>query len=159
MALTSVTAQNLGAGRMDRAFKALKLSMLFSFLSGAVFFLWQQVYPESAIAIFSKDKEIIKAGIQYLRSFSFDYLLVPFVFCCNGFFAGCGRTVFAALNSITSAFLIRVPAAFILCTFISGASLFELGIAAPSASVLTIAVSFSYLFYLAKQNKFTAGSV
>ena len=159
MALTSVTAQNLGAGRMDRAVKALKLSMLFSFLAGAVFFLWQQIYPESAIAIFSEDKEIIKAGTEYLRSFSFDYLLVPFVFCCNGFFSGCGRTVFAALNSIASAFLIRVPAAFILCTFISGASLFELGIAAPCASVLTIAASFSYLFYLSKQNKFTAGSV
>ncbi len=39
MALTALTAQNLGAGNMQRAVKALKLSILFAFSFGVVFFI------------------------------------------------------------------------------------------------------------------------
>ncbi len=153
MALTALTAQNLGAGKMDRAVSAFKLSILFSFLFGVVFFIWQQFNPDSAIAIFTSDEKVFRAGARYLKSFSFDYLLVPFVFCLNGFLFGCGRTVFAAVNSIISAFLIRIPVAFLLCTTIAGASLFELGIAPPCASLLTIFMGYSYLIYLIRSKK------
>ncbi len=154
MALTALTAQNLGAGNVNRTIKALKLSILFSFCFGLIFFIWQQMAPQSAIAIFSTDKEVLNAGSQYLKSFSFDYLLVPFVFCLNGFFFGCGRTIFAASNSIFSAFAIRIPIAFLLCASIPNATLFELGIAPPCASVLTVIAGFSYLIYLYKTNSF-----
>ncbi len=151
MALTALTAQTLGAGDMKRAINALKLSITFAFSFGLIFFLWQQLAPRSAIGIFSTDKDVLDAGALYLKSFSYDYILVPFVFCFNGFFFGCGRTVFAAANSIFSAFAIRIPVAFILCSIISGATLFELGIATPSSSVLTSIVSLSYLIYLSKK--------
>lgn len=153
MALTAITAQNLGAKKNKRAVNALKLSMLFAFSFGVIFFLWQQIYPKSAIAIFSTAPDVLEAGSLYLKSFSYDYLLVPFVFCCNGFFFGCGKTAFAAANSIISSFLIRVPVAFVLCLLIPGATLFELGIAAPCASILAITVSLSYLYYLVKGNR------
>ena len=32
----------------------------------------------------------MEAGALYLRAFSFDVILVCFVFCLNGFFGGCG---------------------------------------------------------------------
>lgn len=152
MSLTALVAQNSGAGNMKRAINALKLSILFSFLFGVIFFTWQQLYPQSAIAIFTADDEVERVGALYLKSFSWDYLLVPFVFCMNGFFFGCGRTLFAAFNSIFSAFAVRVPVAFVLCMLIPGATLFELGIAAPCASVLTIIVAVFYLIYLSKNN-------
>ncbi|MBE7705496.1 MAG: MATE family efflux transporter [Cyanobacteria bacterium SIG29] len=153
MALTALTAQNLGAGLMDRAIKSLKLSILFSFVFGFIFFIWQQLLPESAIAIFTTDNDVMKQGALYLKTFSYDYILVPFVFCLNGFFFGCGRTIFPAVVSTLSAFLLRVPVAYILCTFISGATLFHLGIAAPVASVLTVVVGSGYLYYLSKSKK------
>ncbi len=153
MALTALTAQNLGAGNMKRSVNALKLSILFAFSFGLVFFLWQQIAPYSAIAIFSTDKSVLHEGARYLKSFSFDYLIVPFVFCLNGFFFGCGRTVFAAANAIFSAFAVRIPLAFILCTTIPNATLFHLGIAPPSASIVTTSSALIYLIYLAKNNK------
>lgn len=154
MALTALTAQNLGAGNMQRCIKALKLSIIFAFSFGLIFFLWQQLAPKSAIAIFTTDEQVLNAGADYLKSFSYDYLFVPFVFCLNGFYFGCGRTVFAAFNSIFSAFAIRVPLGFILGTM-SGATLFHLGIATPSASIITITIAISYLCYLIKYNKLT----
>lgn len=153
MALTALTSQNLGAGNLQRAVQALKLSMIFAFSFGLIFFIWQQLYPQSAIEIFASDKEVLEAGSIYLKSFSYDYILVPFVFCLNGFFFGCGRTIFAAINAIFAAFLIRVPVAFILCTLIPGATLFELGIAAPCASTLSSISGILYLVYLSKNNK------
>lgn len=150
MALTALTAQNLGAGNTKRAVETLKLSILFAFSFGAIFFIWQQLAPKSAIAIFSTDEEILKQGALYLKSFSYDYLFVPFVFCLNGFFFGCGRTIFVAINSICSAFLIRIPVAYILVILISGANLFHLGIAAPSASILTLSISLIYFVHLVK---------
>lgn len=159
MALTALTAQNLGAGNMHRAVNALKLSILFAFTFGVIFFIWQQLAPKSAIAIFTTDKDVLDAGSLYLKSFSYDYLLVPFVFCLNGFFFGCGRTAFAAANSIFSAFAIRIPIAFLLCTVIPNASLFDLGIAPPSASILTISAALLYLIYLYKNNKLIAEKI
>lgn len=156
MALTALTAQNLGAGNMHRAVNALKLSILFAFSFGLIFFIWQQLFPKSAIAIFTTDNDVLEAGALYLKSFSYDYLLVPFVFCFNGFFFGCGRTIFAAANSIFSAFAIRIPVAFLLCAVIPNATLFDLGIAPPSASILTSSAALVYLIYLYKNNKLIA---
>ncbi len=153
MSLTALTAQNLGAGKMKRALNALKLSILFAFCFGVIFFIWQQVVPKSAIAIFTTDEAVLEEGARYLRSFSYDYLFVPFVFCLNGFFFGCGRTFFAAANSIFSAFAIRVPVAFLLTTLVASPSLFEIGIAPPCASVLSIIIAFLYLEYLARTKK------
>ena len=150
MALTALTAQNLGAGQMARAISALKQCILFSVTFGFAFFIWQELAPNSAIAIFTTDPEVMKAGSEYLKTFSFDYILVPFVFCMNGFFFGCGRTIFAAITSIISAFLIRVPVGFLLCTLIPNATLFHLGIAAPAASIVTSIIAFVYLNHLLK---------
>lgn len=152
MALTALTAQNIGAGNIERTIKALKLSILFSFIFGIMFFVWQQIAPQSAIAIFTTDKEVLFEGGRFLQTFSYDYLLVPFVFCLNGYYFGCGRTVFAATNSIFSAFALRVPLGIFFGT-ISGATLFHLGIAAPIASIFTIVIAFLYLNYLIKNNK------
>lgn len=153
MSLTALTAQNLGAGNIERTVKALKLSIIFAFVFGVIFFAWQQIYPQSAIALFSTDKDVMAEGIKYLKSFSWDYLFVPFVFCLNGFFFGSGKTLFAAINSIFSAFAIRVPLGFFLGTQIANASLFELGFSAPCASVVTISMSLLYVRYLVKHNK------
>ncbi len=153
MALTALTAQNLGAGNLKRAVKALKLSIFFAFCFGAIFFIWQQLAPYSAIAIFSTEDAVLHEGARYLKSFSFDYLIVPFVFCLNGFFFGCGRTAFAAANAIFSAFAVRIPLAFVLCTLIPSATLFHLGIAPPCASIVTTTSALTYLIYLSKKNK------
>ena len=154
MALTALTAQCLGSNQMDRALKALKLCILYSVTFGLIFFVWQQIFPESAIAIFTSDKDVVQAGSEYLKTFSFDYLLVPFVFCMNGFFFGCGRTIFAAITSIFSAFAVRVPLAILLCSLIPNATLFHLGISPPVASVLTSIIAVIYLIVLVKKNKF-----
>ena len=91
-----------------------------------------QLAPQSVLHIFKADPQVTAAGIAYMRTFSIDYLLVAFVFCMNGFFNGCGRTVFSMANGLFSTLMVRVPLAYFLSRYIPG-SLSGIGLAAPLA--------------------------
>lgn len=144
MALTSITAQCMGANKHERAKKTLYTAIGWTFSFGLICFIWQQINPESAIRIFTEDKNVITEGAQYLKSFSFDLIIVPFVFCSNSFFTGCGHTLFSMANNLTATLLIRVPLAFIITGF-AGKTLLNIGMAAPCASIVSVLLAIIYL--------------
>jgi putative MATE family efflux protein len=143
-ALAALAAQNMGAHKSERAKKALNISIMLSLICSLFFFAWAQIFPESIMKIFKADESVILAGIQYLKSFSFDFILVALKFNLNGFLNGCGRTTFAMINGITSSILVRVPLAYILGLYISK-SMLGLGAAAPIASIVSMTVSMIYI--------------
>lgn len=143
-ALAALAAQNIGANEAERAKKSLNISIAISFISSLFFFAWAQILPESIMGIFKADKLVTLAGVEYLRSFSFDFMLVAFKFNFNGFLNGCGRTTFAMINGIASSILIRIPLAYTLGLYISE-SMLGLGAAAPIASIVSITVSILYI--------------
>ncbi len=144
MALTPVVAQNMGAKKRLRAKYTLYTAIGYTFVFGLICLIWQQINPESAIRIFSSDINVVKEGASYLKSFSFDLIIVPFAFCLNAFFNGCGHTAFSMINNLIATLLIRVPLAFLI-TGIFGKTLFNLGMAAPLASICAVTVALIYL--------------
>ena len=76
-ALAAITAQNTGAGKPERARKALWYGMSFAVGVSVLFWVWAQVSPETMIGAFTKDPEIIAAGVPFFRSCSYDYIMVP----------------------------------------------------------------------------------
>lgn len=142
-ALAAFAAQNLGAGRPERAKKALTASIGMSLAAGAVFFLWGQLSPLSIMGIFRADAAVAQAGALYLQSFSIDFLLVCFVFCMNGFFNGCGKTGFTMAVSLISTIGLRIPLAALLG---GNGGLYGLGFAAPAASLFSILFCLLYFF-------------
>ncbi len=144
MALTPIIAQNMGAKKRLRAKYTLYTAIGYTFIFGLICLIWQQINPESAVRIFTKDPNVIKEGASYLKSFSFDLIIVPFAFCLNAFFNGCGHTAFSMTNSLIATLLIRVPLAFLI-TGIFGKTLFNLGMAAPLASLCAVTIALIYL--------------
>jgi len=144
MALTPIVAQNIGAKKRLRAKYTLYTAIAYTFIFGLICLIWQQVNPQSAIRIFTSDPDVIKEGASYLKSFSFDLIIVPFVFCSNAFFNGCGHTAFSMANNLLASLLIRVPLAFII-TGVFGSTLFNLGVAAPCASICSVIAALIYL--------------
>ena len=122
----------------------MKHAILLSLCFGVACFVLVQLWPAFFARIFTSDAAVIAGSTEYLRSFSFDFILVCFMFCLNGFFNGCGRTVFSMANNLSSTFLIRVPIAFIVSR-VASESLFAIGFAAPLASLFSIIVAFIYL--------------
>ncbi len=143
-AIATITAQNIGAEQPQRAKKSLKASILLSFGCSVFFFVWVQLFPASVLQLFKADAQVTLAGIQYIRPFSFDFMLVAFCFCLNGFFNGCGKTTFSMINGIATSLFIRVPLAYILTTNAT-TSLAGIGISTPAASAVSVAVSLWYL--------------
>ncbi len=143
-AISALTAQNMGAGQPDRAKKSLLIAISMALGCGFFFFLWVQLVPQSVLHIFKADPQVTAAGIAYMRTFSIDYLLVAFVFCMNGFFNGCGRTVFSMANGLFSTLMVRVPLAYFLSRYIPG-SLSGIGLAAPLASSTSLIFGLIYL--------------
>ena len=144
MALTPIVAQNIGAKKRLRARYTLYTAIGCTVIFGLMCFIWQQINPESAIRIFTSDKNVITQGASYLKSFSFDLVIVPFAFCLNAFFNGCGHTAFSMANNLVATLLVRVPLAFLI-TGIFGKSLFNLGVAAPIASFCSVIIALIYL--------------
>lgn len=149
MALSALTAQNMGANKPVRAIKTLWLAIGYTWTAGLIFFSLLQFFPEQMVGLFIDQNsagadDVIRNGVLYARSFSIDYILVPIVFCTNGFFNGCGRSFFSMANNIACTFLFRVPASYFF-SIMAGATLFHVGLAAPMASVASNIVALIYL--------------
>lgn len=149
--LSAFVAQNIGAGRPDRARKTLQYGISTSILAGVFMAYAAFFHSEQLAAIFANDHDVILAGADYLRAYAIDTLLTSFLFCYIGYFNGCGKTFFVMVQGIAGAFFIRIPLAYFISQ-ISGATLFQIGLATPSSSIVQIALCVLY-YRLRSENK------
>lgn len=150
MAISAIAAQNIGANKPARALRTLWLGVGYTMAFGVVALIMMQCFPRFFVTCFlSPDsqnaEETIQAAVGFLHSFSFEFILVPIVFCSNGFFNGCGRSFFSMANNVGGTFIVRVPAAWMLSR-LPNATLFEVGFAAPLASFVSNLVALAYLW-------------
>lgn len=142
-AISTVAAQNIGAGSWRRARKAMWISIAFAIIASSIFFIWAGVSSSSIMAIFKADESVTLAGIQYLRYFRYDFLLVAFGFTMNGFFNGCGRTFFAMVNGVAASIFIRIPLAYYLSQLGSN-DLTGVGASIPIATLVSVMAGLIY---------------
>lgn len=142
-ALSAFVAQNVGADKPERAARGLKSSILLcALVTGAICVVVEWI-PGTLISGFTSDMNVVKQGMDYIRTYCMDIFLVSFVFCLNGFYSGYGKTGFTMANCLISTFLVRVPLVF-LVSRIPNVSLTMIGIAAPIASVIQILMQVIY---------------
>ena len=138
--VSAFAAQNIGAGLYDRAKKCVGVGIGIAMAISAVVFVSVQLFPGPIIGVFSPNEEVIKNGVEYMRSFSFDYLLVPVMFCLNGLIMGAGHTRFTLLSASLSSLLLRIPVAILLGSVL-GWGLMGVGLAGPAATLASVALS------------------
>ncbi len=156
-AISAMSAQNLGAGQEKRAIKTMEIGTAISFMISFIVFVLIRSFPEALISVFDSDPELVKAGVEYIKAFSFDYLLVPVFAGMNGLFIGAGHTSFSLFNGVLSSVLGRIPACYIFGMLLN-MGLFGIGLGAPVATALSIIVGFIYFFSGKwKINKIIAG--
>lgn len=151
-AISAMAAQNVGAGLYARAKACLRYGILCSLACGLMLCGICQIIPQTFTALFTKDTQVMEAAALYLKSFSIDCIMVSFVFCFNGYFTGCGKSLFTMLHGVAATFLIRIPVTF-LVSRLPQVTMYEMGFAAPLASIFSI---FCCLLYLAWTNKKSA---
>lgn len=144
-AISAMVAQNIGAGRMDRAKQTLYWGMFISIVISIVIFVIVSLFPEQCMRIFIDEEGVIKSGVEYLTAFKYDYLTVPFLFCLNGLYIGTGHTTISLVNGMVSSILFRIPASYLFGMMMK-MGLMGVGLGAPVASIA--ALLFAIVFYI-----------
>lgn len=154
--MSAFVAQNVGAGKEDRAQKALLCGIVSSLAAGLVMF-WAAFFHGDVLAgLFAEDAAVIAAAADYLKAYAIDCLLTSFLFCFTGYFNGHGNTVFVMLQGFAGAIGVRLPAAFLMSRLSPG-SLFHLGLSTPASTVVQIGLCLGwYLWQKRKYDRLSA---
>lgn len=149
-ALSAYVAQNVGAGKLERAKKALYYSIGTSILAGIVMFYAAFFHGGVLASIFSNDREVIRQAADYLKAYGIDCLLTAELFCFNGYFSGLGKTTFVMLQGIFAAFCIRIPVSWAVSR-LPGVNLFHIGLGIPISTIVQILICLTFMLYLSKR--------
>ena len=143
-AIAAMTAQNYGAGLVERMTLCLKSGIGMALVFGVGVCLYSQFLPETLTGIFTSDPAVIGMGAQYLHGYSIDCIMVSFVFCINAYFSGQGNSWFPMVHSLIATFLFRIPLSWAF-SHIDPTSLFWMGFAPPLATMVSLLICFWYL--------------
>ncbi|MEA4923057.1 MAG: MATE family efflux transporter [Eubacteriaceae bacterium] len=149
-AVAAMSAQNLGAGNRNRSVKTLYCGIGFALVFGVAACVYAHLLPEALTGIFSNDPDVIKAGADYLRPYSIDCIMVSFIFCMNGYFSSCQKSVVSFVHSMIATFGFRVPGTYIL-NIVTAGNLAIIGYAPPIASVSSLIICFAYFKWIMKK--------
>ena len=150
-AVSTFVAQNYGAKKFDRAKKVLLYSVSVSLVCGVTMFFLTFFYGDILAKIFTKDKDVILAAWDYLKSYGVDCLFTAIMFCMVGYFNGCGQTTFVMIQGVFGAFCVRIPVSFLMSKF-EPVSLFKVGLATPASTFVQIILCVGFFIYLSKKN-------
>ena len=147
--MSAFVAQNIGAGKEDRALKALKYGIITSLCVGILIGTFSFFQGDLLTTIFTKDPAVIIQGHEYLKAYAIDCLFTAILFCCIGYYNGRGNTFFVMIQGLVGAFVIRVP--YVLFMSKLGVSdLFQIGIGTPLSSLVQIILCLGFIVYLRK---------
>ncbi len=141
--MATFVAQNVGAKKEDRARKAMYFGMLFGAAIGVVIFIAIFFFGDVVASAFTNDAAVIARAFEFLRGFAPEAVVTAVLFSYMGYFNGHSKSVFVLVNSIAQAFLIRLPMSYYM-SIQPNASLTYVGMAAPTATVFGIILSFIY---------------
>ena len=156
-AMSAFVAQNMGAGKPQRAQKALLCGIASSLAVGAVMGYLSFFHGDLLAGFFAKDAAVISAAAEYLKAYAIDCLLTSFLFCFIGYFNGTGSTIFVMLQGIIGAFGVRLPVSWIISRQAT-ANLFHIGLATPASSLVQIILCGVFFIITRKRKKITSES-
>ena len=150
--MSAFVAQNIGAGKPERARKALWCGIASSLAAGVIMGYFTFFHGDLLAGIFAKDTEVILAAADYLKAYAIDCLLTSFLFCFIGYFNGCSSTTFVMIQGIVGAFGVRLPVSWIMSRQ-ADVSLFHIGLATPASTIVQITLCGIYFAVLLRRQR------
>jgi len=111
MAVSTLSGQNIGAGRYDRVSQVFLRGAALSCSMTAIASLLSIAVPHAMMHLFTDDADVIVIGVHYLRVISVGYLLFALLFTSNGVINGSGHTLATTAITLVAFWAVRVPLA------------------------------------------------
>jgi putative MATE family efflux protein len=150
--VSALSAQNIGAGKYDRAAKTLKYATMITSVYGVFMAVIMQVLAAPLLALFTKDAAVVFLGTQYMKGYIIDSIFAGVHFCFSGYFAAYGKSYIGFMHNIISITFVRVPGSY-LASKLFGDTLFPMGLAAPAGSLLSVIICVCAYIYLKRSGK------
>lgn len=150
--VSALSAQNIGAGKYDRAAKTFKYATMITSVYGIFMAVIMQVLAAPLLALFTKDAAVVVLGTQYMKGYIIDSIFAGVHFCFSGYFAAYGKSYIGFMHNIISITFVRVPGSY-LASKLFGDTLFPMGLAAPAGSLLSVIICVCAYIYLKRSGK------
>lgn len=153
--VSALAAQNIGAGKQDRADKTLKYATLICVGFGIIVTTIIQFQAEPVLSWFSKEAEVIRLGGQYLRGYIIDSIFAGVHFCFSGYFCACGKSGISFIHNCLSIVLLRIPVAYLASSYFTQ-TLFPMGLASTTGSILSVIICVVAYVMLKKKTSYAS---
>lgn len=137
--VSALSAQNIGAGKHERAAVTLRYAVLLAAGFGLIVSIVIQFIGADVVGMFTDSTEVILLGNQYLRAYIWDCMFAGIHFCFSGYFCAYGLSGISFLHNALSILCVRVPGAFLASKYFAD-TLYPMGMAAPGGSLLSVLV-------------------
>lgn len=142
--VSALGAQNIGAGKAERAKLTLRYAALIAVCFGTVTAITIQFIAEPVVALFTNaatqdGAETVRLGGQYLRGYVWDCTFAGIHFSFSGYFCACGKSIISFIHNIIAILLVRIPGVY-LTSLLFPATLFPMGLATAAGSLLSVMI-------------------
>ena len=148
--MASFVAQNVGAGKEDRAKKGMYYGMAVGFGTGLVIAAFAFFRGDLLASVFASDPQAIAKAFEYLRGLAPEAFLTCILFSFMGYFNGHSRSSFVMVQGLLQSFLIRLPVSWYM-SMRDGTSLTGIGLAVPVSTM--VGIFLCWLYYRRMNNQ------
>ena len=141
--MASFVAQNVGAGKEDRARKGMYYGMLVGASVGVFIAVFVFFKGDWLASIFTENTADIARAFEYLKGFAPEAVLTCILFSFMGYFNGHMKSNFVMIQGIAQSFFLRLPISYVM-SIQEDASLTGVGLAVPISTIIGIIACFIY---------------
>lgn len=142
--VSALGAQNIGAGKPDRAIQTLRYAVMLAAGFGVLASIAIQFTAEGIVSLFTDPSTadgaaVVLFGGQYLRGYIFDCIFAGIHFSFSGFFCACRKSGLSFLHNIFAIVLMRVPGVYVTSKLFP-TTLLPMGLATAAGSLLSVVI-------------------
>ncbi|MCI7099917.1 MAG: MATE family efflux transporter [Lachnospiraceae bacterium] len=150
--ISAFVAQNVGAGKEKRARDTMLCGMTVGACIGVAVCIGVFFRGDIPASLFTNDAVVAARAFEYLRGFALEAIVTSILFSFIGYYNGHGQTVFVMFQGLAQTFLVRLPMSWFM-SIQSDASLTNIGLAAPSATIFGILLNGLYFLYYSRKTR------
>ncbi len=138
-AVSALCAQNIGAGKQDRADRTLRYALFAAVGFGVVVAVIMQFAAGFTVGLFQKDTAVVAAGEQYLKGYVFDVIFAGIHFSFSGYFCACNKSYISFIHNISAIALVRIPGVYLMSVKFPD-TLLPMGLATAMGSLVSAVI-------------------
>ncbi len=137
--VSAMSAQNVGAGKYDRARLSLRYAIIIAVCWGILVTVVMEFSANWFVGLFTNEAEVIRLGGQYMRGYIFDCIFAGIHFSFSGYFSGIGRSGLSFIHNVIAVFCVRIPLAY-LASVMFADTLLPMGLATAAGSLVSVII-------------------